>query len=462
MSCDKNFEEINKNVDDPTIIPSSMIIGTVVRNIGNSLYSTFNGNEIGENWVQHQSLLQYNDPDRYKPRVASMDGMWNTFYLAASNANQMYNLAEAEDNKINMGIALVLKTYCFTLLTDYFGNVPYSEALLGPGDGIFAPKYDDQESIYNGVFTTLDDAIALIQTGDGTTDSSMDILYAGDASKWVKFANSLKFRSYMRISGVKSVSAELQALVNGGNLFSSKDEEAKLVYLSEAPEANPIYESVVAGGRNEHAMSATFIDYLLSKDDPRLPVIAQPAVASGEYVGKPNGYKDSPLPGYGYDDVSQIGELYLEPTAPAYFISYSELLFLLAEAAKKGFISGGYGTAKSYYDAAITNSFEDNGITGAADFISQGDIAYSPTNALEQIGYQKWVSLFCQGFESWTEWRRTGYPVLTPAVDGYISEIPSRLKYNSDESSLNTANYNNAVSEQGPDDLTTKMWWLGN
>lgn len=460
VSCDKNFETINANIDDPTIIPSSMIIGTVVRDVSNQLYSAFNGNEIGENWIQHQSLIQYNDPDRYKPRISSMDGMWNNFYLDASNANQMYKLATDEGNKINQGIALVMKAYCFTLLTDFYGDIPYTEALKGPSDGVFTTAYDRQEVVYEGIFATLDEAIPLLQSGVGTTDPNMDILYAGDASKWVKFASTLKFRALMRISGVKDVKADLQALVDGGYLFSSNDDEAKLVYTSSSPEANPIFEQIIAGGRNEHGVSATFVNYLTETGDPRLPVYVQPNAATGDYVGKPNGYKDSPLPGFGYDDVSQIGTKYLEATAPGYFISYTELLFLFAEAAKTNLISGGDAAAEGYYNAAIMNSFAENGVAGAADFLGKSGIVYSSTNALEQIGSQKWVSLFTQGFEAWTEWRRTGFPVLQPVVDGYISEIPSRLKYESNESSVNTVNYKDAIAAQGSDELTTPIWWM--
>lgn len=461
IGCDNKFEEINENVDDPVIIPSSMLIGTVVRNVANEFYSTFDGLEHGETWVQHISMVQYNDPERYKPRVSVMDNIWNVCYTAASNANQMYSIAVTEENEINQGIALVLKAYCFTLLTDMFGNVPYSEALKGPSDALFTPKYDSQEDVYTGIFEMLDQAMPLLSSGNGTTDPNMDILYAGDASKWLKFAASLKFRALMRISSKKDVSSDLQTLVNSGNLFASNDDEAKLVYLSASPEANPIYETIIGSGRGEFKMAKTFIDWLTDNSDPRLEVFAQKAVATGKYVGKPSGYKEQPLPGYDEADVSSIGLKYLEPTAPGYFISYSELLFLQAEAAKKGFISGGDEAAKSYYDAGILNSFTENGLsTATANAYVSGINAYKPASALELIGTQKWVVLFCQGFEAWTEWRRVKIPTLTPAAEGYIDEIPSRLRYESTEISLNRINYEAAVTAQGDDALTTPIWWM--
>lgn len=463
LSCDNNFEKINKNIDDPIVIPSSMIIGTVVRNVANELYSTFNGLEHGETWVQHISMVQYNDPERYKPRINTMDNLWSVFYIGASNANQMYNLAALENNKINQGIALVLKAYCFTLLTDFYGDVPFSEALKGPSDANFTPVYDRQESIYTGILSILDEAMPLLSSGIGTTDPNMDILYAGDASKWAKFAASIKFRSLMRISSKKDVKKELQAIVDGGKLFSSNADEAKLVFLPNSPEANPIYETIVAGARGEFKLAKTFIDYLMSNSDPRLAVYAQKAVKSNTYVGKPTGYEESPLPGYGYDEVSSIGTLYLEPTAPGYFMSYSELLFLLAEATQKEYISGGVAATKSYYEAGIQNSLTENGVGEEyAQYIIRAGIGFTAGDALKQIGTQKWAALFCQGFEAWTEWRRTGFPVLIPAIDGYINQIPSRLKYESNEVSINNINYAAAVSPngQGPDELVTPIWWM--
>lgn len=466
-SCDKNFEEINENVDDPTIIPSSMLIGTAVRDMINEMYSTFNGSEIGENWVQHNALAAYNDPDRYRPRVTSMDGIWNTMYGAASTANQMYELAVEEGNTNNQGIAIVLKSYAFLVLTDLYGHVPYSEALKGPSEGNFTPAYDLQEDVYTGVFADLDNAISLLSTGTGTIDPNMDILYYGDASGWLKFAASLKFRALMRVSGKMSVGAQLQALVDGGHLFKSNADEAKVIYTAASPDANPLYETIVEQTRGEHRLSQTFVKSLQDNNDPRLPIMANPALNSGNYVGKPNGGSEIPMTGYGQDDVSSIGDFYLQAQSPGYFMSYTQLLLLMAEAAERDLISGGSAMAQTYYEAAIQNSMNENTVGDAyAAYYANPTITYSSdeTTALSQIGYQMWIALFCQGFEAWTEWRRTGYPALTLAADPYdgITEIPSRLRYNVDEKSVNRDNYNAAVTALGGDgdEISTKVWWM--
>lgn len=458
--CTKKFEEYNDNIDSPPTISSDLQIGYIVSGMANTLYSTFNGCETGMSWVQHEGMIQYNDPERYKPRVTTIDGMWNNFYIYASNANSMYKLATTEGNKLNQGVALVLKAYSFSVLTDVYGSIPYTEALLLE-EGITKPKFDSQQVVYAGILSTLDEAVVLLNSGQGSIDSTFDVLFHGDSSKWIRFANSLKFRSLMRISAKQAPGTQLQALVDGGKLINSNDNEAKLQYLANSPNANPLYETIVEGGRAEHKLNKTFVDYLVDTNDPRLESYAQEA-ENGGYVGKPSGYAATPVTGFDYKDVSSFGTRYLEATAPGYFISYSEMLFLMAEAAKKGYISGGDTAAKTYYEAGILNSFVDNGVpsTSLAPYLTQAAIAYNPTNALRQISEQKWIVLFSQGFEAWAEWRRMPYPALTPAIDGFINQIPSRYQYPSNEALLNAANYQSAIASQGQDAFTTKVWWM--
>lgn len=240
-------------------------------------------------------------------------------------------------------------------------------------------------------------------------------------------------------------------------MFTSSADEAKLVYLGADPSANPIYETIVFGTRNEFKINSKMVDMLSGLNDPRLEVYAQPNT-DGEYRGKPAGIENVPNDEYNYDNVSPIGTFYLQATAPGYFMSFSELSFLMAEAAQKGYISG---DAATYYNQGVTASFEANGLGGAAaDYLAQATVAYSPANGLQQIAEQNWMGLFCQGVEAWTEWRRTGFPVLQPALQSLVPSIPSRYTYPSIEQSVNKANYDAAVASQGPNLLTTKVWWM--
>ncbi|MCX7550719.1 SusD/RagB family nutrient-binding outer membrane lipoprotein [Xanthomarina sp. F2636L] len=463
VSCDKDFDELNKNPNDPTAVPSELLLGSMIRTTGNVMYSTFNGGDMGSCWAQHFAKVQYNDEERYLPRESAIGNVWATLYEStAADANAMYNLAVEEENLVSQGAALTMKAYAFLLLTDLYGDVPFSEALQGATN--ISPVYDSQQAVYNGSIALLDEAISKLNPANGSLDSSQDIMYGGDVSKWRKFAASLKFRALMRISGKDLRASEMQALVNSGLLFSSSDDDANLVYLSDAPNANPIYESVVFGTRNEWKVNSAIVDRMDGTvgglpNDARLPVIAQPN-GDGDYRGKPSGYNDVPSNDYNYANVSPLGEFYLRPELPAVFLSYTELQFLLAEAAFEGYISGGNGAAAAYYQSGIEASFAENDGADVTGYYT-GSVIFTPGFAREQIATQKWLALYSQGFEAWTEWRRTGYPVLTPAIDGAISQIPSRYTYPVIEASLNAANYNAAVGNlSGGDKLTSPVWWM--
>jgi len=468
VSCDKDFEEINTDPNNPTAVPSDLLIPGVVRGAQNRSYSTFTGGDMGSCWSQQFAKVQYNDEERYIPRQGVIQSVWDDFYaVVISDANAMYNIAVAEENNNMMGVALTLQAYGYTFLTDVYGDIPFSEAIKAE-EGNIAPAYNSQEEVYfggttedgetfDGVLAMLDKAISLLGTS-GTINSTNDILYGGDAGLWKKFASSLKFRALMRVSGKMSVGSELQALVNAGNLFMSNAQDAKLVYLSAQPSANPLYESIVYGTRGEWKINSVMVDMLANSGDPRLEVYAQ-TNADGVYRGKPSGYTDLPSDDYGYDNVSPLGEFYLRPELPGFFVSYPELKFLMAEAITKGYISG---DANMHYIEGIVASMSYNEIGSGdiADFISERALNSDTNIALEQIATQNWIGLYSQGVESWNEWRRTGFPALTPAIEGDLNEIPSRYNYPTAENSINKANYDAAVAAQGADLLTTPIWWM--
>lgn len=459
VGCDSDFEEINKDPNNPVAVPSDLLIPGIVRSAQNNSYSTFVGGDMGACWAQHFAKVQYNDEARYIPRQGTISGQWNNWYEdVIADADAMYNIATEEGNNNMMGVGLALQAYGFAFLTDVYGAIPFTEAIKAGTEGIITPVYDSQDVVYAGILAKLDEAIALLGTG-GTIDSTNDILYGGNANLWKKFASSLKFRVLMRASGKMSVSSELQALVSAGNLFSSNDDEAKLVYLGADPSANPLYESIVFGTRGEWKINEAMVDRLAAANDPRLAVYAG-FNEDHEYRGKPSGLTDVPSDDWNYTNVSPLGDFYLRPELPGFFISNPELKFLMAEAAIKGYISG---DANALYLEAITASMEFNEVPGpdVANFLAEKALnTGSQSAALEQIATQNWIALFSQGVEAWTEWRRTGHPTLTPALEADLNEIPSRWNYPTLESSLNTTNYNDAVSAQGADNLTTPVWWM--
>jgi hypothetical protein len=469
FSCDDKFEQINTNPNDPIAVPASLLLPGVVRSMGNNVYTVQYGTDMGSCWSQHMAKVQYNSEARYFPRSGNISNIWNGIYSGfdgggtngiLKNAKRMYVLAEAEGNNNLMAISLVTQSYAFLLATDLYGDIPFSEALSGDITGNLTPKYNTQKEVYEGVFKMLDNAATLF--GSGVVNATDDILYQGDVSKWAKFGASLKFRAVMRSSKkytTAEVSAMLTPLVN--KVFASKNEEAKLIYLNAPPSANPMFETISTaeggGNRDEYRLCSTLTDIMNGLSDPRLPAFAEKN-SDGDYKGKPAGYLQIPNQFSG-DLVSKIGDaVYLKADAPGYFVSNTQIQFLLAEAAHKGYITG---NAADYYKAAITSSFLDNGIsTSGVDAYVNTNLYSNTAEGLKRLHLQEWIALYGQGFESWTEWRRNGVPALTPAIDGQYNEVPSRLNYPNSEQSINGVNYAAAVANQGADLLTTKLWWM--
>ena len=472
-SCDKDFEAVNTTPNNPVAVPAHLMLGTIVRVNQNAIYDMFNGGDMGMCWSQQVSKVQYNDEERYIPRRGSIDAIWNTLYASViSDAKSMYLLAEEEQNTNLMAISLVLQANAFQILTDLYGPIPYTESC---NPTILKPAYDSQEVVYDGIIDMLSDAETLLATGSGVVPASSDLVYAGNVSKWRKLANSLKFKALMRISKApgQSVSAELQALVNGGQLFSSNDDSAQLIYLAAQPDSNPIYETIIFGTRSEYKVSSVLLvgNYnattnpngfkgLTFLNDDRLEVFAQKNSA-GNYVGNVPGVEN---PG-NYGAFSSLGTKYLDPTLPGVILSNAQVQFLLAEAANEGYITGGVVDAQAYYFKGIKANFEFNGIGGLANaYIGQANIGFAGQEVGRQkIAEQSWIALFGQGLEAWTEYRRTGFPVLSAVANAApgVTVVPTRLYFNSLEVSLNKANYEAAVSTLvGGDNLTSRLWWM--
>ncbi len=450
-SCTENFEEINTDPNGPSEVPAGLMTTTMVNETMSSLLNTFVGGDMGHCWAQQWSKVQYNDEERYTPRGSVLDGIWNDYYAGTgTNAVTMYNLAKGEGNQNLMGVALVMHVYTFSVLTDMFGDIPYSEALKAK-EGINTPVYDTQESIYNALLDSLDAASSYLSSTGGEITATSDILYGGDYLGWEKFANSLKFRMLMRISSKRDVSADLTALMSKP-MFTSNDDEAKVLFLEARPSTNPVYDNIVFGNRGEFKMCEVFVNHLNDTGDPRLDVYVAEN-ADGDLRGKPAGLLNLPSAEWGYENVSPIGDWYLRPETPGVYMSYAQLELLKAEAAAEGWISG---SAATYYNNGVTASIMYSGGTGgdAAAFL-----AANPYTDAQRLGEQMWVALFGQGVEAWTEQRRTGFPVLAAAADGVINEIPSRYNYPPQEQGLNKANWDEAVARQGTDVLTTKVWW---
>lgn len=406
----------------------------------------------------------------------------------------------AEGKKINtLQAARILRVLTFHRLTDFYGSIPYSEANRGV-DGIFFPKYDKQKDIYTDLLKELDEATAAISTSNADDGfAAADIVYYGDIAKWKKFGYSLMLRLAMRISNVApEMSNTYITKAIAGGVFTSNDDNM-WVQMADGPSEwwnqNSISRSFYVGDREQESLlSKTFIDWLkgdnkndVSDDDPRLmicsggladwtpqawtPIDVNPL----DQKGMPNGYDQSMLDileGHAVDqwhEYSRVNFLMLQRSEPYMLMNVAEVEFLQAEALERGLGSGITGTAKAHYEKGVKDAMQMYTLYDASLTVSDAQVAnylsiypYGVKKpALEMIGEQMWASHFLNWYEAWSDWRRTGYPALTPVNykgNDTNGTIPVRLRYPNSEIS---GNPNFASTSTKPDLITTKVWWDG-
>ncbi|RAV99910.1 SusD/RagB family nutrient-binding outer membrane lipoprotein [Pseudochryseolinea flava] len=510
-SCTKDFEEINTNNNAPSNEQAApdYLLTNAIESLTDRVHEIFLGHEMGSGWVQHMAKVQYTDEDRYQFRPGTVNTTWNSFYAASGmDVVTIYKLGEKLQHDNYKGVALVLKAYIISVLTDLHGDIPYEEAFKGDvvDGGILSPTYNTQEEVYRDIIAKLKEANTLL-SADGK-EIGGDLLFGNDIDMWKKFANSLRLRLLLRMSDRDPgfVTTEMTEIVSTPATYpifeshdalyeaddevyadNTPDDMAYLKYLGSAPNNNPIHENRKT--RDDHRVSENFIDLLKDLGDYRIMAFALPA-GTGQFVGLPNGLtsaKAAAFNGGGLKNTSKIGAYFSAAEAPGMLMSFAELQFILAEAAKRNFIPGGDAAAESYYIQGFVASYNQfreplqeefdahagssyGGLAIPADYTVDAEIfghltenaivIYDPAKALEQIATQKYVAMFDQGLQAWFEWRRVDFPVLTPAQDGLNGgKIPVRVPYPLDEQSKNPSNYAAAVQHNGADNLNTRVWW---
>ncbi len=498
--CTDDFEALNTNPNFPSSAQPELLLPGIQREMAYNWGDQ--GWEEGFTVVQYGARLQFTSGDTYN-WSPSGDPYNNAYASLRDVENIIRGTQENPEAQNYYGVALVMKSWIYSYLTDAYGDVPYLEAIQGISEGNVTPVFTPQEQIYEGLLADLETANTVLA---GTANITGDIFYGGDILKWQKFANSLRLRLLMRISDVDNATAVAGMAQITGNpgdfpIFENNEDMAVVQWNSDNPQ--PKFNTR-SGSFDEVRLSQTLETRLKALNDNRLVVFAQPTSASGkgiysddvnDYVGMPNGLDDEAALGYspsgnpdesGSNFISRLGILLAcracnpeqaSPTASQTIImSYSELQFILAEARERGYIS--VGDAATYYENGIRASFQYytdrvavGGWTEIANAMASTDLdAYlaQPTVALtgtgderlSKIALQKWISLFYTGFEGWSDWRRTSMPEVIPGPDNANDgQVPVRFQYPNSVKATNEANYNAAVQRQGADNINTKMWW---
>lgn len=494
---------INPNGPAPEVADLNLLLPTVITELGKTVVSLGFGDIAGV--MQHTQKTGWssghNDYD-----WNNLSKSWAGYYGILRNADEFYKKAVAGGYEFHQGAGLVLKAYTFGLITDLWGDAPYSQAGKAEEDAqYFKPVFDSQRDIYLGILADLETANTLLSKNNSEYENisvTQDLLYHGDVSKWRKFANSLALRYYMRLQAKDAGIAQegIERITSDPATYpviTLASEDANVGYAGSEPAnawpTNTVYNIDPVGEYMRTKLCATLVDALQDLDDPRLGVWANDietplvlvagtdvdrivdgkreisqdvidayTVAWGigvdyddEYVGIPPSVWAAPqynlnpnLEQGAYNPhVSQLNDIYRATNGPLLqmrLLSASEVHLILAEAALYGWAPG---DPADHYADGIQQSFNAWGVGAAfGDYITD-----APYNGLESIIQQKWIASWSAAAEAWFDYRRTGFPNLQAGESAKREKLPLRFYYHfDDEISRNTENATTAIEKLEP------------
>lgn len=517
VSCRKSFDKINTdpstyNPDnfDPNFVLTSAQLG--YSGSADFSYDTWRANLIYCSTMMQglSSVIGYWAGDKYILNATYTAAYWGFSTGSITSGNGAYpeqvrlivDVVRSTEGKAKYKnlhqVARIMRALIFERITDLYGDVPYSQAGVGFYDSNYFPKYDKQQDIYTDMLKELTEATAALDPSPTADKVSGDAYYKGDIGKWQRFGNTLILRMAMRLSKIDPGTAQTYVQKVVGKTMQSNDDNAFLLgdAVGDRTTINRNSQILLGGGGNENyytRWSDTFINFLKATNDPRLPAIAvtnlyvddvtknqNPAANHDPAVqkGMPNGKDLSTTPGLGvsltpgftsFPDYSSPSPALIKKNGPTFVLTYAESELLLADAAQRFGIGG---DPAAHYREGVVNAITYLGQYDAAAAITESAARayvnanpYNAANGLQMINNQYWA-LTCtmlDFYEAWSNWRRTGFPVLTPVVypgNATNGTIPRRFPYPVLEAGSNTANYNaahNAVP--GGDLLTSRVWW---
>lgn len=495
VSC-TDLTEINHTPNSPSEVSTATLLTGSEKKMMDFIYDNWFSGRQALPYAQYWAQRTYTEEDRYQIRESVNNSYFNYFYTVAGNYKLIedinndpvlsVNAAKVGNNKNQIAVAKILKVWLMGVIADTWGSVPYSEAFKLK-DGVTYPKYDDLNVLYPQLISELTTAIGMIDVNE-VAFSSGDAIYDGDAALWKKFGNSLKCRMALRLSKVdakwKTYIAE--ALTSG--VFTSNADEAMFQFSNEAPNECYFYRGFFVDGRNDFSITKPFTDLLKGQRDtlnnkvhpwqgvvdPRLSIYT--TARGGKYLGLPYGLTSASMntairnasPSWYAAPPVILNKDFSVP-----LMTYAELCFILSE----------YNNFdKTWYEKGIKASLEHwsalNGSPLDDATINAYIASVNGTVNAETVATQKYIHLYMQGTEAWAEYRRTGYPntILKPGEISYNkagvkltftalsdtkNDLPARVKYPTNESSLNPTGFNGAVAklQDGTNNYYTKMYW---
>jgi hypothetical protein len=505
VSCKKDITDLNVDKNAATEMDMAYLVSNGTLRIAGEYENTRANMLYSATMIQHTaSTAGYFSGDRYLYNAQYSGAyMERHFTDVIRNFSQAIEKTKGVADLVNINsTAVILRAFDLHRMTDLYGDIPYTQAGYGlvDGDKNWFPKYESQKDVYAALVKDIKAARDKM-SASAKSMGTQDFIYGGDIAKWKKFANSLLMRIAMRMSNVDATgAAAVYKEAQASGAFTSNADNAHIKFAT-GPQGinrnglNDGYWNTYKYSR-DCKISKTFIDWMKANNDPRLMIVSggigSPDVASewktgvADQEGMPNGYTAANIAGAlstekaaAYKALtsqanrvfSMLNLKYLDWEDPYLLITYGEVELMNAEAALKGWLTT---SAETHFNngvkAAIQNwtnfdaSFSKTTSEIDTYIAGRGFAAASSTNKLKLIGEEYWAATYLNDIESWSNWRRTGYPVLVPTNDPNrfeANEIPRRLIYWENEISSNPANYKIAVDRMGGDKFMTKTWWDG-
>lgn len=487
-SCDEGFDELNINRTAATSVNPVFILNNATINssftTGTIMYET----SIVQQMVTPNSgvLMGANfNQDNRDNTVQNWQKYYRTVIRHTQDVITQTKSVASRSNLYNM--ARILQANAFMILTDSYGEIPYGEAGKGYTDQIILPKYETQQAVYTGIIKELTEATTALDASK--TIETADVLYGGDIAKWRRYGNSLLLRAGMRLSKIDAAQAQqvVSRAAQAGVIETNAD---NAMVRHDANYVNGIGNMLNSTEAANIYLAAPFADYLKKTNDPRLRSIAVRYVGAKSgteqvasrastdptvQIGMPFGYDNNTISAEvtknklaSFYDFSQVDRTRMaKNTAPTFLVTAAQTQLLLAEAAQRGWVTG--TTVETYYNRGVRLHMEqmaafdaNSAVPAAAITTYLTENPFVAANALEQINTQYWIASFLNGPEAFANFRRSGFPKLTPnpfpgkAIKG---NFINRLTYPNSEISVNSDNVDDAITRQGADDLDTKVWW---
>ncbi|MGQ1891909.1 SusD/RagB family nutrient-binding outer membrane lipoprotein [Thermophagus sp. OGC60D27] len=493
-SCEVDYIE---NPNEPGVPPTSGLMSRVQKQLMNDTRDEWFSGRMALLWVQYWNQVNYTEEDRFLYRETVNKSGWDDLYANARDLKSIIDINTDPELKIDAALdapnenqiaaARIMLAYIFQLATDIWGDIPYYsygtnnqdfDALYGD-EGVLTPQYARQKDIYVDLLKELDEAQAMI-----IEDANMingDNIYNGDATKWKKFANSLRLRIANRIKDVEpDLAAEHIADALAQGVFESNEDNAVIYFENSALNGAPMYRAFYVENRTDFSPSYSFVELLkgnrgpFGMEDPRLPIYVAPN-GDGFYYGVPMANSNDKVREYKHESLP--GDVVLSPTYGEVYMEYSEVCFILSEL---------NGWDQTLYEEGVRASMSkwDVESLDIEDYVNA-----LPPASEETVMTQKYIALYMQPYEAWSEIRRTGYPTtlikpgetytvtteyyndeevldvmeqtftFEPIVDLDV-DVPTRVKYLLNEASVNSVNLEDAIVNMGGDEMDTPLWWM--